>query len=859
MILILAGIGWSDLVYAGNPVFWPARQDIHAGLNFQCIAAGDFNTDGNMDLVVVSYPPGDNGHKISLLLNDGNDTFSQSVISDHDTDKLCSGDYNGDGLMDFAAINYGSFDEFHQALIRPGNFVIFFNQGNGTFVPGSVFDDTHMFKDYAMVDLNGDGLQDFVFTVCRDGKLSWWFGQANGTFIRQAEIELEEALKWIATGDFNHDGYPDIAVTEYYREHCLIFLNDGTGQFNQFGQITLELAALDIISIDIDNDGYEDLVFNFCHHETDHLNMDVFRNNGDATFTFFERYPLHNYICVLKLLTADYTGDGYNDIAACWQNGLVRIFENNGNCTFTAAGDYGISGNGGRANLDIGNCDFNGDYRPDIIAGDADISILINKGDGTFPESNTWKAPAKTFGLETGDMNNDGIWDLVYGHEYGVTVLIDDGSGLFTDSVECPLGSSANDVILGDFNGDSWLDIAATQSNASAVAVFFNATNGTFTLQSHIPVQHLPSQIQIGEFNGDNAPDLAVINSGSDSISLLFNDGSGGFTTTDPIPANYSDDHHLAGLCTADFDGNDATDLVVVEGDLMIYYNQGNGVFSAPSFLGEWAGDIGFAGPLAVDINQDGNLDILVAGDIGSIEGGGVFVFLNNGSGIFESQNLFENRYGGERLTVADLNQDNLLDIIILCENANHVSVMWQSADGSFTEDSHRYGLMGYPVDLVSHDFNGDGYPDIAASNSTAENISILFNTIGNVPSCGNPGVDIFMPSHHFTPGSQCGCRATVCNPTDQPLEGYPLFVILEAFGHFFFAPGFTENVDSYLPLYPSIPPGETRVTVIPDFTWPAGVGAADNLYLYAALTTPDVSGIAGEMGIWEFGWSTSE
>ncbi|MBN1356485.1 hypothetical protein JXA40_09530 [bacterium] len=119
---------------------------------------------------------------------------------------------------------------------------------------------------------------------------------------------------------------------------------------------------------------------------------------------------------------------------------------------------------------------------------------------------------------------------------------------------------------------------------------------------------------------------------------------------------------------------------------------------------------------------------------------------------------------------------------------------------------------------------------------------------------CEITGVALWMPSHMFRAGDVCACKAAVCNSGPDPLAGYPLFVILDVFGSYFFAPSFNTEFDWYLNDYPSFPTGSTVVNVLPAFTWPEA-GTAAGLMWYAALTDPNITGLHGEMDAWEFGW----
>ena len=94
----------------------------------------------------------------------------------------------------------------------------------------------------------------------------------------------------------------------------------------------------------------------------------------------------------------------------------------------------------------------------------------------------------------------------------------------------------------------------------------------------------------------------------------------------------------------------------------------------------------------------------------------------------------------------------------------------------------------------------------------------------------------------------------TVCNADGAVISGYPLFVILDVYQTYFFAPSFGA-FDSYLEQYPSFAPGETTVQVLPAFAWPSGVSAAGGIQWVAALTNPQITELYGTLGTWTFGW----
>jgi len=128
--------------------------------------------------------------------------------------------------------------------------------------------------------------------------------------------------------------------------------------------------------------------------------------------------------------------------------------------------------------------------------------------------------------------------------------------------------------------------------------------------------------------------------------------------------------------------------------------------------------------------------------------------------------------------------------------------------------------------------------------------------TVTNTPEvCERTGVELWMPSHMFAPGDSCGCIARVCNAEGIVIESYPLFVILEVYGSYFFAPSFDPVFDSYLEQHRYFDIGTTEIVVIPTFLWPVGVGSANGINWYSALTDPEITQLFGEMDSWTFGW----
>jgi len=118
-------------------------------------------------------------------------------------------------------------------------------------------------------------------------------------------------------------------------------------------------------------------------------------------------------------------------------------------------------------------------------------------------------------------------------------------------------------------------------------------------------------------------------------------------------------------------------------------------------------------------------------------------------------------------------------------------------------------------------------------------------------PNCERLGVWVSMPAHFFWPGSNCGCSISICNPTPQTYPGTPLFVVLDVYGTYFFAPDFEDF--SYYVL--DIKSGLSSIEVVPEFLWPEGAVPASGIVWYAVMTDPEITEILGSVGSFTFGW----
>ncbi|CAF1528502.1 unnamed protein product, partial [Adineta ricciae] len=303
--------------------------------------------------------------------------------------------------------------------------------------------------------------------------------------------------------------------------------------------------------------------------------------------------------------------------------------------------------------------------------------------------------------------------------------------------------STHNAITTGDFNGDSYLDIALVDAYSGNLSVFLNNNDETFSISSiHIiDTSYYIVSIACGDFNSDYQIDLAVAAYSSSTIIILIGNGEGIFQIQQTI--SVASIYQPTLIAVADFNGDTYLDIVVNGAFLGILSNFGNGFFSGISFL--YSNDVSYEDSFVVaDLNNDNYLDLATVSTFDNR----LHILINNGYGYFRLQTItMANAYNSEKsLAVADFNSDNQPDLAIALGDSDIVNLFIQK-NGTFAQHTaYSTGAYSAPNSLVPVDFNNDGYADLAVVLNYKNQLDLRFGigeSVFSSPlifSIGSPG-----------------------------------------------------------------------------------------------------------------------
>ncbi|MBB6238956.1 hypothetical protein HDC90_003603 [Pedobacter sp. AK013] len=733
-----------------NGFAYNARVALATGTGPQMVRVADINMDGKPDLITVNKTAG----TISILIN-------QSV---------------------------------------PGA-----NLSTLSFAPKVDFSTASMPISLVVFDADGDGKPDIV-TGSAEGFLTILKNQYTGTvfdanaFLPKRDFYQNLTADYILAEDLNNDGKPDL-ILGGKSSQIFIFQNKSVPDNVVFSQqrITLDGSRDDAVAAvgDLNQDGKPEIILGDATNSYTENKLWVFENISSGDIFFKDRLNIvgntfTEYITSVKI--ADIDGDGKSDIVFAYGGkyiGVKRNLFNPDENKIRMAEHVNLSVTGTPKLLVMGKFSF--DPYPDIFIQNIEnnnLSLLINRV--ALPPSVQSVSPiaAETgstvtiSGKNFGDATSNIVFfggvkaQITAASETQIKAVVPAGAShqpisvlnintsligyspkpfipIFPTkksitkadfSILSSFGNSrdSKSMAMADLDNNGIMDYVLSNRGNHTVSIYMNGAinEPTYTKAT----DYEPEGVSIGDLDADGYLDIVVGNNYGKSLSVYRNNLSAGGSFMDQVEFGSAPGPRV--LAIGDLDGDGKPEIIVAENSLspqnpygdggrfinVLWNKSMKGTINRYSFATAQYFEVGNSPAFVriADIDGDGKQDLVVGNVSGSIS------ILRN---TIKNNTIDENSFapkilfdvaGVDCIVVDDFDGDGKPDIA--ASNNEGVALFYNKSTVGAINASSLAGRVTIPVTngasyMESGDLDGDGKPDLIVSNWGENTISILRNS----------------------------------------------------------------------------------------------------------------------------------
>ena len=427
---------------------------------------------------------------------------------------------------------------------------------------------------------------------------------------------------------------------------------------------------------------------------------------------------------------------------------------------------------------------------PVFSAGDRFPSSPVPFRRQAMPMANEAKQLPLITNVQVVDLDGDGAVEVLSCDALGHRVIRFDRTGQGTwrestlvDRVPYPAHATVVDI---DGDGDRDVIVAALGDILPSDAVvgqvvLFEKRDEGYERRLLLDDVRRVADVQPGDFDGDGDIDLAVAVFGYSRGEVLWLENQGDYSFADHVLLSGAGPIHVP---VADFDGDGDLDIAAImsqdDEELWGFENQGGGRFTRTRIWQTPNHDLGSAGLVASDLDQDGDVDlILPVGD--NLEDFDAFPQPYHGCLWFENQGgwkFVERRIatlgGTYAAAVDDLDGDGDCDVVLASmtndwTDPGNASLVWLENDGR--QSFRTWQIDNDPIHLVTvatGDVDGDGRPDVVAGSL---NHRRPYQRVGGTTAWLNEGTGSRATDLRRTRGEEAG---TAIVPAAAPAEEKP-------------------------------------------------------------------------------------
>ncbi len=619
-----------------------------------------------------------------------------------------------------------------------------------------------------------------AFFVCGLLSLGAGWGVSLGEGIRLAEAEIIK-VQWdtrdLSSADLDGDGLLDLAV-----------INNGEARIDFYYQLAegekagasqrrtavdrwepvLEDARFDRVKVltggmaydlalgDLNGDGRIDLVY---ANDRDEIVLHLQGDDGDwAAKKYYEYENLATVTGALWI--GDLAGDGKNDLVCLTQNGLMifpdaALDEKPHRYACVYDGPLGLTVR-----------DLDGDGRLDLVyyylnqGKKSAMAVRFQNGDGRFVSERFFEYErSSNFPVPVNwSSSGGGVAQSFMAVSAANQTLIElkaapvepggkaESAGFQRMAYAVPrAGGEESHYAVADFNGDQLLDVVASDGAGAQVWFYQQTSDGDLRAPESFPALADINGLAGADTNGDGRAELIMISEKEGALGVARFSQEGRFEYPEIVALEGAPEFMVA----ADFNGDGRSQIVCsVEGEsnrkqalVVASYDSGSASWGTKPLAEEEVGSR-LQGLRAVDINQDGLLDVLALSLVQPLE-----ILLQGPDGSFArakgSVAGLADKVAPSAVTQGDLNGDGKEELLITRETFARSARLGDHGRAQVMDQINAPDAGAELLVSVVADVRGDESPELLLVEGQERKIHVMARDAKNVYrlASSHPGV----------------------------------------------------------------------------------------------------------------------